>query len=113
MGAACPLTTFGGAASTVSLCSTSSLTPDAAYATVTQLVILVLLVRQMEATRTPSTLAKVSLWSIVIILLSDAWMFSAHAAIGLVSDNKASLPMLVPGFFGFCTVFVFGVVSGS
>ncbi|KAL1409803.1 hypothetical protein Q8F55_003800 [Vanrija albida] len=81
----------------------------AAYATVTQLVILVLLVRQMEATRTPSTLAKVSLWSIVIILLSDAWMFSAHAAIGLVSDNKASLPMLVPGFFGFCTVFVFGV----
>ncbi|WVQ85781.1 hypothetical protein IAT38_007948 [Cryptococcus sp. DSM 104549] len=78
------------------------------YATLSQLVVLVLLVRQMESTRTPSTLAKVSLWGVVIMSVSDSWVFSAHVVLGIMSDNRASLPMLVPGFLCLCTAVVFG-----
>lgn len=73
--------------------------------------VLVLLVRQMEATRTPSTLAKVSLWTIVILGVTDSWIFSAHLVIGVMTDNKTGLPMLVPGFCALCTAIVFGPVS--
>ncbi|BEJ11489.1 hypothetical protein CspHIS471_0109110 [Cutaneotrichosporon sp. HIS471] len=80
----------------------------AAYATLSQLLVLFLLVGQMERTRTPSTLAKVSLWTIVLIALSDSWIFSAHLVTGVISDNRTSLPMLVPGFAALCTAIVFG-----
>ncbi|KAL7422798.1 hypothetical protein Q5752_002094 [Cryptotrichosporon argae] len=80
----------------------------AAFATACQLLVLVLLVRQMESTRTPSSLAKVSLWTIVMMGISDSWVFSAHVVVGIMSDNKSSLPMLVPGFLSLCTAVVFG-----
>ncbi|EJT53239.1 RING finger ubiquitin ligase [Trichosporon asahii var. asahii CBS 2479] len=38
----------------------------------------------------------------------DTWIFSAHLAIGIYSDNKTSLPLLVLAFLIFCTAFVFG-----
>lgn len=65
----------------------------------------------MEVTRTPSTLAKVSLWTIVGIGVSDAWIFSAHLAVGIMSNNKTSLPLIVPGFFALCTAIVFAPVG--
>jgi hypothetical protein len=65
----------------------------------------------MEHTRTPSTLAKVSVWSIVIMGTADSWIFSAHVVVGIMSDNKTSLPMLVPGFLCLCTAIVFAPVS--
>ncbi|WVW81137.1 hypothetical protein I302_103128 [Kwoniella bestiolae CBS 10118] len=80
----------------------------AAYATISQLIVLLLLVRQMEKTRTPSSLSKVSVYTIVIMSITDSWVFSAHVVVGIMSDNKASLPMLVPGFMCLCTAVVFG-----
>ncbi|KAK4685270.1 transmembrane E3 ubiquitin-protein ligase, partial [Tremellales sp. Uapishka_1] len=80
----------------------------AAYATFSQLLVLILLVRQMEFTRTPSTLSKVSLWTIVMMGTADSWIFSAHVVVGIMSENKTSLPMLVPGFLCLCTAIVFG-----
>ncbi|WWC92049.1 uncharacterized protein L201_007003 [Kwoniella dendrophila CBS 6074] len=80
----------------------------AAFATISQLVVLLLLVRQMEQTRTPSALSKVSVYTIVIMSITDSWIFSAHVVVGIMSDNKASLPMLVPGFMCLCTAVVFG-----
>lgn len=107
------MTTSCAAPSTVSSPSVinSTLTSDAGYATLSQLLVLFLLVGQMERTRTPSTLAKVSLWTIVLIALSDSWIFSAHLVFGVLSDNRTSLPMLVPGFAALCTAIVFGPVS--
>lgn len=87
--------------------------PDAAYATAAQLLVLVVLVRQMDFTRTPSTLAKVSLWSIVLMGITDSWLFSAHVVVGIMSENRASVPMLVPGFLCLCTAIVFGPVRLS
>jgi hypothetical protein len=84
---------------------------DAAMATASQLLVLVLLVRQMESTRTPSTLAKVSLWTIAMMFIADSWIFSAHAVIGIMSDNRTSMPMLVPAFLFLCSAVVFGPVS--
>lgn len=65
----------------------------------------------MESTRTPSTLAKVSLWTIAMMSIADSWIFSAHAVIGMMSENKTSLPMLVPSFLYLCSAVVFGPVS--
>ena len=65
----------------------------------------------MESTRTPSTLAKVSLGTVTIMFVADSWIFSAHAVIGIMSDNKTSLPLLVPAFLFLCSAVVFGPVS--
>lgn len=92
----------------VTICADSS---DAAYATASQLLVLILLVRLMEQTRTPSSLTKVSMWTIVIMGISDSWIFSAHVVVGIMSDNRTSLPMLVPGFLCLCTAVIFGPVS--
>lgn len=43
--------------------------------------------------------------------IADSWIFSAHVVVGVMSDNRTSLPMLVPGFLCLCTAIVFGPVS--
>ncbi|OCF42632.1 hypothetical protein I317_03491 [Kwoniella heveanensis CBS 569] len=78
------------------------------YAGIAQLVVLLLLVRQMESTRTPSTLAKVSLYTIIIMSITDSWVFSAHIVVAIMSDNRASLSMVIPAFLCFATAIVFG-----
>ncbi|WVF68112.1 hypothetical protein IAT40_002875 [Kwoniella sp. CBS 6097] len=78
------------------------------YAGFSQLVVLLLLVRQMESTRTPSTLAKVSLYTIIIMSITDSWVFSAHIVVAIMSDNRASLSMIIPAFLCFATAVVFG-----
>lgn len=65
----------------------------------------------MESTRTPSLLSKVSLWTIVIMGVTDSWIFSAHVVMGILSDSKSSITLLVPGFLGLCSAVVFGPVS--
>lgn len=34
-----------------------------------------------------------------------------HAVVAIMSDNNASLPMLIPAFFSLCTAMIFGPVS--
>lgn len=79
-----------------------------AFATLSQVIVLLLLVKQMERTRTPSTLAKVSLWTIIMISMSESAIFSGHLVLGLLADNKTSLPLLIPCFLALCTAVVFG-----
>lgn len=43
--------------------------------------------------------------------ITDSWIFSAHVVVGIMSDNRTSLPMLVPGFLCLCSAIVFGPVS--
>ena len=69
------------------------------------------MIRQMEATRTPSTLAKVSLWTIIMMAILDSWVFSSHVIVGIMTDTKASLPLIVPGFLCLCSAVLFGPVS--
>lgn len=45
--------------------------------------------------------------------VSDSWIFSAHVVMGLLSDNKTSIALLVPGFLGLCSAVVFGPVGYS
>lgn len=103
----------------INLCLRSSgrgqadLCVDATFATVLQLTLLLLLVRQMEQTRTPSLLSKVSLWTIVMMGVTDSWIFSAHVVMGILSESKSSITLLVPGFLGLCSAVVFGPVSLS
>lgn len=43
--------------------------------------------------------------------ITDSWVFSAHVVVGIMSDNRTSLPMLVPGFLCLCSAIVFGPVG--
>jgi hypothetical protein len=65
----------------------------------------------MERTRTPSALAKVSVATIAMPTIMDSWLFSAHLVFGMMSDNKAGLPLLVPAFLSLLSAVVFGPVS--
>jgi hypothetical protein len=38
-------------------------------------------------------------------------LFLQHVVIGIMSDDKTSLPMLLPGFVCLCTAIIFGPVS--
>ncbi|KAL7413322.1 hypothetical protein BDY24DRAFT_441567 [Mrakia frigida] len=58
----------------------------------------VLLVRQMERTRTPSQLSKVALPTIAMQIVLDGWSFAAHLLVGIVIDNESSLALIAPGF---------------
>lgn len=73
--------------------------------------ILILTVDQMESARSPSAQAKISLWTIIMMVTMDSWLFSAHTVIGVLSDNQSTLPMLVPGFLSLVTSIIFGPVS--
>ena len=43
--------------------------------------------------------------------ITDSWIFSAHVVMGILSDSKLSIGLLVPGFLGLCSAVVFGPVS--
>ncbi|WVQ74741.1 hypothetical protein IAR50_004346 [Cryptococcus sp. DSM 104548] len=81
-----------------------------AFATITQLLLLILLVRQMETTRTPSTLSKVSLWTIIIMSVADSYVFSIHVVLGILGEGggRGSPGVFVPGFLGLCVAVIFG-----
>lgn len=59
--------------SLITLCFMS----DASFSAIANLIILGLFVYQMENTRTPSGLAKVSFWSVALMVGADSWLFSA------------------------------------
>ncbi|ODN80188.1 hypothetical protein L198_07845 [Cryptococcus wingfieldii CBS 7118] len=80
-----------------------------AFATLTQLLLLTLLIHQMESTRTPSTLSKVSLWTIIIMSIADSYVFSIHVVLGILGEGGGGgVGMFVPGFLGLCGAVIFG-----
>nr|ODN88861.1 hypothetical protein L204_06299 [Cryptococcus depauperatus CBS 7855] len=81
--------------------------------TLSSLVLLLLLVYQMESTRTPSTLSKVSLYTILIMSISDSYVFSLNVVLGIVQGSSSAgqergLGFFVVGFLAFCGAVVFG-----
>ncbi|KZP00609.1 hypothetical protein CALVIDRAFT_493843 [Calocera viscosa TUFC12733] len=84
-------------------------TTYASLASMVYLVLLILLVRQMEDTRTPASISKLSRWSFALQAVGDAYSFVCHLTIGIVSDNRASLSLIAPGFLAATLFLVFEV----
>lgn len=84
----------------------------------TQLLLLYLLVHQMELTRTPSTLSKISIWTIALMAIIDSYVFSLNVILGVVdvghggADGRGGgLGVWVGGFAAFAGAVIFGPVS--
>ncbi|KIR79484.1 ligase [Cryptococcus gattii EJB2] len=81
----------------------------------TQLLLLYLLVHQMELTRTPSTLSKISIWTIALMAIIDSYVFSLNMILGVVDvghggpDGRGGgLGVWVGGFAAFAGAVIFG-----
>lgn len=68
--------------------------------------LLVVLVRECGRCQTPAMLARVGRWTLVIQTCLDAFAFTAHMTFAIVADNRASLPLIVPGFLA-CILLMF------
>lgn len=84
----------------------------------TQLLLLYLLVHQMELTRTPSTLSKISIWTIALMAIIDSYVFSLNVILGVMDvghggpDGRGGgLGVWVGGFAAFAGAVIFGPVS--
>ncbi|GJJ70926.1 transmembrane E3 ubiquitin-protein ligase [Entomortierella parvispora] len=67
-----------------------------------------LLVRQMEYTTTPSSVCKVSYWSIAIQVFLDSYLCMFHLTTGVLVDYLF-IPFVASSFFSFVLVAIFGM----
>jgi hypothetical protein len=73
-------------------------------AAITYLVMLVLLSRQMQRSRTPSGLSRISFWTFFVQATVDSLSFAGHTVFALVADGKPSLSLIAPAFLA-CVLF--------
>ncbi|KAF9959133.1 hypothetical protein BGZ72_010262 [Mortierella alpina] len=67
-----------------------------------------LLVRQMEYTPTPSSVSKVSYWTIAIQVFIDSYLCMLHLTTGVLVDFLF-IPFVAASFFSFVLVAIFGM----
>ncbi|KAG8729043.1 hypothetical protein FRC11_009636, partial [Ceratobasidium sp. 423] len=84
-------------------------TSYAFVASVCYFIILKLIVRQMETSRTPSAIAKISRWTFALQAIADAYSFVGHVTVGIVSESRSSLSIIAPGFLAATLFLVFEV----
>ncbi|CAE6461332.1 unnamed protein product [Rhizoctonia solani] len=78
-------------------------------ASICYFIILKLIVRQMETSRTPSSIAKISRWTFALQAIADAYSFVGHVTVGIVSESRSSLSIIAPGFLAATLFLVFEV----
>ncbi|KAF7430683.1 hypothetical protein PC9H_006392 [Pleurotus ostreatus] len=80
-------------------------TTYAATAGIVYLILLFLLIRQMEISRTPSGIARVSRWTLLFQATMDSLSFAGHITFAILFDGRASLSLVAPAFLA-CTLFI-------
>ncbi|KAK6992210.1 RING-type domain-containing protein [Favolaschia claudopus] len=80
------------------------LTTYAGSSAITYLTMLVLLFRQMQRSRTPSGISRLSFWTFLVQSTVDSLSFAGHTVFALVADGKPSLSLVVPAFLA-CVLF--------
>lgn len=70
---------------------------------------LVLLSRQMQRSRTPSGISRLSFWTFLVQCTVDSLSFAGHTIFALLADGKPSLSLIVPAFLA-CVLFANEVV---
>ncbi|KAM0786572.1 hypothetical protein ACM66B_002028 [Microbotryomycetes sp. NB124-2] len=77
-----------------------------------QAAILLLLVRQMERGG-PGSTAKLAHTTIAVQAAVDAYFFIIQFTVGIVTNNRSSMPLLAPAFFALVSSLVFGMRYAS
>ncbi|KAJ7765390.1 hypothetical protein DFH07DRAFT_1014818 [Mycena maculata] len=80
------------------------LTTYAGTTAIAYLVMLTLLSRQMQRSRTPSGITRISFWTFLVQAVVDALSFAGHTVFALVADGKPSLSLIAPAFLA-CVLF--------
>ncbi|KDQ50442.1 hypothetical protein JAAARDRAFT_142065 [Jaapia argillacea MUCL 33604] len=80
-------------------------TTYAASTALIYLTLLLLLSRQMDRSRTPSALGKLSRWGFLVGSLVDAVVFAGHITFAIVAEGQPSLSLVAPAFLA-CMLFV-------
>ena len=78
---------------------------DAGFATGVYLILLVLLSRQMERSRSPDGISRVSRWSFLTQSIVDSVSFASHITFAILADGRPSLSLVAPSFLA-CVLFV-------
>ncbi|PLW28822.1 hypothetical protein PCASD_17835 [Puccinia coronata f. sp. avenae] len=72
-----------------------------------------LLVWQMDSRQSPSSLSRMSYFSLVAQIIMDAWTFSSHLTLAVVTNNSSSQTLLAPAFFACLNAILFGMRYGA
>ncbi|KAJ7180624.1 hypothetical protein C8R46DRAFT_588307 [Mycena filopes] len=80
------------------------LTTYAGTTALAYLIMLVLLSRQMQLSRTPSGITRLSFWTFLVQCTVDSLSFAGHTVFALVADGKPSLSLIAPAFLA-CVLF--------
>ncbi|KAJ7504432.1 hypothetical protein B0H11DRAFT_516924 [Mycena galericulata] len=82
------------------------LTTYAGTTAVAYFIMLTLLSRQMQRSRTPSGISRISFWTFLVQCIVDALSFAGHTVFALVADGKPSLSLIAPAFLA-CVLFAY------
>jgi hypothetical protein len=74
------------------------------------LVQLLLLSRQVDRSRTPAGLSRVSLWTFLAQSIVDSVSFAGHITFAIIANGRPSLSLVAPAFVA-CVLFAFESVS--
>ena len=88
---------------------TVGLYSDAGTAAITYLILLILLSRQMERSRTPSGISRVSRWSFLAQSTVDSVSFAGHITFAILAEGRPSLSLIAPAFLA-CILFIYEAV---
>lgn len=83
---------------------------DAGFAAIAYLTLLVLLSRQMDRSRTPAGISRVTRWSFLTQSIVDSVSFAGHITFAILADGRPSLSLVAPAFLA-CVLFVNEAVS--
>ncbi|KAF7969695.1 hypothetical protein HWV62_26216 [Athelia sp. TMB] len=80
-------------------------TTYAGFAAISYLTLLVLLSRQMDRSRTPAGISRVTRWSFLTQSIVDSVSFAGHITFAILADGRPSLSLVAPAFLA-CVLFV-------
>ncbi|KAH9464864.1 hypothetical protein Pst134EB_004371 [Puccinia striiformis f. sp. tritici] len=73
-----------------------------------------LLVWQMDSRQSPSSLSRISYFTLVSQIIMDAWTFSSHLTLAVVTtNNNSTQTLLIPAFFACLNAILFGMRYGA
>lgn len=84
---------------------------DAGLATTSYLLLLILLSRQTDLSRTPAGISRVSRWSFLTQSIVDSVSFAGHITFAILADGRPSLSLVGPAFLA-CILFIYEAVGG-
>lgn len=85
---------------------------DAGTAAVAYFLLVILFSRQMERSRTPAGISRVSRWTFVSQAVVDSVSFAGYITFAILAEGRPSLSLIAPAFLA-CMMFIYEAVCNS